>query len=540
MFLRHFKATVGQRMALWGAVLGGVVCIYIANEMAASERMARIAAELSASSDALVRMEEAAAIFEKIHGTFEDQSPIEIDRSQIDAMATALAKMGADAQGPLGDHALRASTLVREVQQQPDGAATQRLLKQWPAIHEDMHLALNRALIEVSNRLKSQMVGSDHFEGLLGGVCLALLLGVVALEYRWLVRPIIAMARTLGDESGGAAWLASMAQRHDEIGALARALLSHLRDQQTGQEAAVARMAAMSDDIQRREQAQAQSIAFQDRIAGIVTALEEHSSRMSDGARQLGEMSSDVDRRACAAAQSTQRVAARVGDVAVTIGEVTGLLRTAASEAQRSSQVSNGAKLLVGAARADTEALRDAVARISGIIDIISTVASQTNLLALNATIEAARAGESGRGFAVVASEVKQLAHRTAQATAEVQGGLDSIRVAAERITARVGELVASVDDVEAAAESIADLTRLQEANSSSIADSTSQTAGDVRLVAEQVEQLAGMVERWRAAADTATLASTDLDRQAAGLRDVVDGFISHSRAACGGGPRRA
>ncbi len=532
MVLRYFKATVGQRMALWGAVLGGLVCLYITNEMVASERMGRIAAELSASGDALVRMEEAATIFEAMHGAFENQSATEVDWSQIDAMVRALTDISAHTQGAVRDHALRAGAMLTEARQHPDSVSAQRMLRQWPAIHEDMHLALNQALLDVSNRLKSQMVGSDHFEGLLGGVCLAMLLGIVALEYRWLVRPIIDMSRALRDEKDGAAWLTGSAQRHDEIGALARALLSHLGEQRAGQEAAVSRMAAMSDEIARREQAQAQSIAFQDQIAGIATALEVHASRMSDGAKQLGEMSSDVDRRASAAAQSTQRVAAHVGGVATTIGDVTTLLRTAASEAQRSSQVSIGAKALVGEARADTEALRDAVARISGIIDLISTVASQTNLLALNATIEAARAGESGRGFAVVASEVKQLAHRTAQATAEVQGGLDSIRVAAERITARVSALVESVDDVEAAAESIADLTRLQEANSSSIAKSTSQTAGDVRLVAEQVEQLAGMVERWRLAADAATLASTDLDRQAAGLRDVVDGFISRRARA--------
>ncbi|MBA4270594.1 MAG: hypothetical protein C0447_14455 [Methylobacterium sp.] len=367
---------------------------------------------------------------------------------------------------------------------------------------------------------------------MLGAVCLLLVALVVALEYRWLVRPIIEMSRALREGQGGTAWLAGLSARSDEIGALARALKAHLREQKAGQEATVQRMAAMSEEIQQREQAQAQSIAFQDRIAAIATALETHSSRMSEAARELGGYSGEVDRRASAAAQSTQRVAAHVGDVAVTIGEVTSLVRDAAREAQRSAEVSVGAKALVGEARADTEALHDAVARISGIIDIISSVASQTNLLALNATIEAARAGEAGRGFAVVASEVKQLSQRTAQATSEVQGGLDLIRVAADRLTGRVGALVDSIDDVEAAADSIAELTGRQEANSSAIAESTGKTAGDVRLVAEQVEQVAAMTEKWRQTAEAAMLASTDLDRQAAGLRDVVEGFIGQRRRA--------
>lgn len=59
--------------------------------------------------------------------------------------------------------------------------------------------------------------------------------------------------------------------------------------------------------------------------------------------------------------------------------------------------------------------------KINDIIDIVNGITYQTNLLALNASIEAARAGEHGRGFAVVAGEVRNLAQRSASASAEVQ-----------------------------------------------------------------------------------------------------------------------
>lgn len=535
MVLRHFKATVGQRMLLWGAVLGVVIGLYMTNEVMRSERMDRMSDELSTSSRSLVRLEDAATLYETLQAALENNPAEPIDATPIEGMARAMVEIGGWTQGDVRKRALEGEELLsaaaRRVREGGEGVL---LLRQWPAIHEDMHLALNRVLVDISARLKSQIDAAELIEGGLGAIALLTLLGIVTLEYRWLVRPIIEMARALRNGQDGIAWLAGEATRRDEIGALAQALRSHLQDQKAGQEAAVSRMAALSDEIQQRELVQAQSIVFQDHIAAIATALESHSSRMSEAARQLGGSSGEVDRRASAAAQSTQRVAAHVGDVAVTIGEVTSLVRDAAREAQRSAEVSIDAKALVGEARADTAALHDAVAQISGIIDIISSVASQTNLLALNATIEAARAGESGRGFAVVASEVKQLSQRTAQATSEVQGGLDLIRVATDRLTGRVGALVASIDDVEAAADSIADLTRRQEANSSAIAESTGQTAGDIRLVAEQVDQVAAMTVQWRQTAEAAMLASTDLDRQAAGLREVVDGFIAQTRRARG------
>nr|WP_244212532.1 methyl-accepting chemotaxis protein [Shewanella livingstonensis] len=76
---------------------------------------------------------------------------------------------------------------------------------------------------------------------------------------------------------------------------------------------------------------------------------------------------------------------------------------------------------------------------VGSILNVITSIAEQTNLLALNAAIEAARAGEHGRGFAVVADEVRALASKTADATKEIRGVLEKLKIAAESSVSTMG-----------------------------------------------------------------------------------------------------
>ncbi|MGX1785162.1 methyl-accepting chemotaxis protein [Bosea sp. NPDC055332] len=530
MFPRTFKATVGQRLALWGVLLGALSCLYVATELVGSRKLHGFTQALEAQSDLARRLEATTMVFERISiATF---SGVPAEPSDLEVLAIGAEDIGARLEGRLRADAqtiAAAAIAMRQAADIPTARAELRVIA-------DKRSALRRGLGEEIGRLSASL--SQHVESAHQNKVLLSLLGlfslvfIVVLEHRWLVRPISGMARALTKSRQEDGELDKLAMRRDEIGMLGRALLAHLRGQEAEQEAARVRLSALSDEVARQEAVQGRNAAFQERIAAIAQALEQHGSRLSQAAGEFAQLSGVVDARAGAATQSTQRVSGHVDHVAGAISEVSSLLATAASEAQRTSEVADAAKALVDEATADTVVLCDAVGKIVKVIDIIGTVASQTNLLALNATIEAARAGEAGRGFAVVAGEVKQLAHRTAEATDDVRKGLDQINIAAQRITMRVGALVTSVEKVDKAALSIAELTARQDVGSRSISETTIRTAGDVRLVAEQVEQLAGTLASWRQTAGSVTAASADLDRQAAELRQAVEGFIRRKELA--------
>lgn len=159
-----------------------------------------------------------------------------------------------------------------------------------------------------------------------------------------------------------------------------------------------------------------------------------------------------------------------------------------AREAAESAQVTRAAVAEGARVEGAVSAMNEAVRTIDSIVALINSVAEQTNLLALNATIEAARAGEVGKGFAVVATEVKELSRNTARATGEIAQQVQKLRQTATDVSRLIGGINASVQHIDASAETIATSVGYQIEATADITHSIAEVSKNARQVSERIQ----------------------------------------------------
>jgi methyl-accepting chemotaxis protein len=325
---------------------------------------------------------------------------------------------------------------------------------------------------------------------------------------------------------------APFAERRDEIGALAGALVSFRQN-------AIEKSRMEAEQQNRADQATARQRLMEQHIARFEGQIRETLQTLGEASRQMGETSDNmsvVSERTSTQVRETARASGEasssVHSVAAASEELSGSINDISRQVTHAAGIAARAVAQAQETDGTVQGLAQSAGRIGEVIELIKSIAAQTNLLALNATIEAARAGEAGRGFSVVASEVKALSTQTAKATEEISqqiAAVQAVAVASVDAIKKIGETIAEVSEV---ATAIAAAVEEQGAATAEITRNTQMAAGSTQAVADNIVGVRAGAEATGSAAQNVSAAVESLDRRTHQLRGEVTEFLDAIRAA--------
>ena len=159
---------------------------------------------------------------------------------------------------------------------------------------------------------------------------------------------------------------------------------------------------------------------------------------------------------------------------------------------------------------------------ISGVVNLINSIAERTHILALNASMHAASAGEAGRGFAVVANEVQRLAENARDATSKIGTLVSNIQVETADTVVTMNEAITKVVSGSVLAERAGSEMR-------NTRDTTSELVALVQQISTASHAQATVTEGLSAQAAKMVLSSAQTRDQLESQRGHTDLLVEYS-----------
>jgi methyl-accepting chemotaxis protein len=261
--------------------------------------------------------------------------------------------------------------------------------------------------------------------------------------------------------------------------------------------------------------------SFNSAVEGLeqsISGVARSAKSVHSGAADIYSASEDLSRRTEQQASRLQETTTATTQVTVMVGQTA----QRAADARNAIEVANGnareGGAIVSEAITAMDAIQTSSEEISQIINLIDAITFQTNLLALNAGVEAARAGDAGKGFAVVASEVRALAQRSADAARDIKA---LINTSSEQVQSGVGRVGDTGEMLTLIGAKISDTNVLI----NEIAQSTETQADNLKQVNSAVASMDSMTQQNAAMVKEATAAARALAAEADELATLVARF---------------
>jgi len=366
------------------------------------------------------------------------------------------------------------------------------------------------------------------------GIAALLALVMTMALVRRVTKPLRAVAETLTILAEGRTDVeVRHADRHDEIGMIARTVGAFKSNRIERRQLEAERISAEKQAVEQRKAELNQFVeAFRTKIGGIIEQVLNSSGQFEKDAQTLSVTAHSTAEMSGQSADASRQASEHVRGAATASNELSQSIVEISRRVRDSNSVAADAVRQADATDQRMAELSAAGDRIGDVVKLITSIAEQTNLLALNATIEAARAGDAGRGFAVVAQEVKNLAGQTAKATDEISSHIVNMQRATEESVEAIKAIGSTIEQISGITASISSAVEQQGAATQSIAAGVKAAAGGTLKVADNIEHVAKNARETGSTSGLMLKSAQELSQVSSYLRDEVEKFLDSVRAA--------